>query len=545
MYGDDTVRPQKKITNLQSGLAVAGKEFGFGIYDGVAGLFTQPVKGAIKEGPIGFAKGLGKGLGGFVLKPGAAMWGVPGYAFKGMWREIEALSRSNTKEALRSARIAQGMEETESITAGEADQICQKFRDAIDEESRNNKSWYQRLNKSKSQQNFQTTQHLPSIPTSYFANPSQSSISTAHAQSFTSSSPNLVPPDSSSGTSINETYLTADPDPIYPSFSNHPAHASTFPNQRAHSSSLSAQSNRSTRSPSVPSFPSIPSPQRSGIVELSAQRSVRELEGYTPTPHDIAARAGARPQILHDHGVENLPVSELPFSPSDELRVRQIRRLSDPRYQDDMTSQAGSRQSVAIRTSVYEPASSSDEDDNEARHLPIPVSTEQGGPGQNHGPSPVSPLQSGEEWRRSAVSPNVTGIPSRPRADTARTGDVAFDPPEPTDEHIEHQAAQPTQRPGPTPLTQQTTDEEEQLRLALEASTSQSVPQVPAADDEEQMRLALAASMADFQSQAAEESRAEMEDAAVLEYVKKASLAEEAYLRNLRGESGQRGESSR
>jgi len=42
---------------------------GLGVYDGVTGLFQQPAEGARKEGPLGFAKGLGKGLGGVVLKP--------------------------------------------------------------------------------------------------------------------------------------------------------------------------------------------------------------------------------------------------------------------------------------------------------------------------------------------------------------------------------------------------------------------------------------------------------------------------------------------
>ena len=42
---------------------------GFGIYDGVTGLVTQPVEGARQEGTLGFAKGLGKGLGGAMIKP--------------------------------------------------------------------------------------------------------------------------------------------------------------------------------------------------------------------------------------------------------------------------------------------------------------------------------------------------------------------------------------------------------------------------------------------------------------------------------------------
>lgn len=71
LYGDDTVRPSEKVTGLQSGLKVAGKEFGLGFYDGITGLVTQPLRGVEKEGAAGFFKGVGKGIGGLILKPGA------------------------------------------------------------------------------------------------------------------------------------------------------------------------------------------------------------------------------------------------------------------------------------------------------------------------------------------------------------------------------------------------------------------------------------------------------------------------------------------
>lgn len=47
------------------------QEFGFGLYDGISGLVTQPLEGAKKEGIAGLIKGFGKGIGGAVLKPGA------------------------------------------------------------------------------------------------------------------------------------------------------------------------------------------------------------------------------------------------------------------------------------------------------------------------------------------------------------------------------------------------------------------------------------------------------------------------------------------
>jgi hypothetical protein len=91
LYGDDTVRPAHKVTGFNSGLSAASKvsrgilcfcpylkvladeaqEFGHGVYDGVTGLVSQPVMGAKKDGVSGFFKGVAKGLGGAVLKPGA------------------------------------------------------------------------------------------------------------------------------------------------------------------------------------------------------------------------------------------------------------------------------------------------------------------------------------------------------------------------------------------------------------------------------------------------------------------------------------------
>lgn len=71
LYNDDTVRKQEKVTGLASGVVLAGKEFGFGLFDGITGLVTQPYKGAEKEGVQGLIKGFGKGIGGLMLKPAA------------------------------------------------------------------------------------------------------------------------------------------------------------------------------------------------------------------------------------------------------------------------------------------------------------------------------------------------------------------------------------------------------------------------------------------------------------------------------------------
>jgi hypothetical protein len=49
------------------------QELALGTYDGIAGLFTQPVIGAMEEGPVGFVKGFGKGVFGMPFKFWAGM----------------------------------------------------------------------------------------------------------------------------------------------------------------------------------------------------------------------------------------------------------------------------------------------------------------------------------------------------------------------------------------------------------------------------------------------------------------------------------------
>lgn len=77
LYNDETVRKQEKVTGLASGVVLAGKEFGLGLFDGITGLVTQPYKGAEKEGVQGLIKGFGKGIGGLVLKPVAGEFSLP------------------------------------------------------------------------------------------------------------------------------------------------------------------------------------------------------------------------------------------------------------------------------------------------------------------------------------------------------------------------------------------------------------------------------------------------------------------------------------
>ncbi|KAL9001582.1 MAG: hypothetical protein Q9188_005448 [Gyalolechia gomerana] len=111
LYGDDMVRHPDKVTGIRSGFKAAGKEFGYGMYDGVSGIFTQPIHGAKQEGFGGFIKGIGKGIGGLLLKPQAAVFSLPAYAMTGIYKELQKQVGSGVQNYIMAARTAQGYED--------------------------------------------------------------------------------------------------------------------------------------------------------------------------------------------------------------------------------------------------------------------------------------------------------------------------------------------------------------------------------------------------------------------------------------------------
>lgn len=117
LYGDKTVRKPTRISGIQSGLRAAGEEFVYGVYDGWTGLILHPYHGAKEAGPLGLVKGVGKGLGGFVLKDLAAILGPFGYTMKGIHKEIQK-GRQPTN-FLRKARIIQGQKDLKALVAGD------------------------------------------------------------------------------------------------------------------------------------------------------------------------------------------------------------------------------------------------------------------------------------------------------------------------------------------------------------------------------------------------------------------------------------------
>lgn len=67
LYGEE-VKDQDAIRGWKSGAVAGGKGFVTGFTGGITDLVSQPYKGAAKEGAVGAAKGLGKGMVGFGTK---------------------------------------------------------------------------------------------------------------------------------------------------------------------------------------------------------------------------------------------------------------------------------------------------------------------------------------------------------------------------------------------------------------------------------------------------------------------------------------------
>ncbi|KAJ6783777.1 hypothetical protein PWT90_07682 [Aphanocladium album] len=127
LYNDDLVRPVEKVTDLSSGIKVAGKELGYGFFDGISGLVRQPLHGAEKEGAVGLVKGVGKGIGGLILKPAAGIFGLPGYAMQGMHAEFGKHMSRSVYNYIISSRVKQGELDMMKSSEGEREDILRRW----------------------------------------------------------------------------------------------------------------------------------------------------------------------------------------------------------------------------------------------------------------------------------------------------------------------------------------------------------------------------------------------------------------------------------
>ncbi|KNG51062.1 glycosyltransferase family 1 protein [Stemphylium lycopersici] len=113
LYGDETVRRPPRVTGFHSGTRAGRDELIHGVMDGVSGLVTQPWNGAKNNGIVGAVRGVGLGIGGFVLKDIAAFLGPMAYTMKGL--DAEYMKRYQPTNCLRRARIAEGQQELKML----------------------------------------------------------------------------------------------------------------------------------------------------------------------------------------------------------------------------------------------------------------------------------------------------------------------------------------------------------------------------------------------------------------------------------------------
>ncbi|OHX00426.1 UDP-glucosyltransferase [Colletotrichum incanum] len=118
LYGD---RPREhgKVEDWKSGGIAAAKTFGTGFYDGLTGIFTDPYKGAKEGEALGLAKGVATGSVGFVIKPGAALFGLVAYPAQGIHKSLKArIGRSHAVWTAKSALLDHDQRQHSGIPRG-------------------------------------------------------------------------------------------------------------------------------------------------------------------------------------------------------------------------------------------------------------------------------------------------------------------------------------------------------------------------------------------------------------------------------------------
>lgn len=124
LYGDETVRRPHRVSGIKSGLRAGRDEFMYGVWDGWTGVVTQPYHGAKDHGVVGGIEGTAIGLGGFVLKNIAAVFGPLAYTLKGIEKETQK-SKQPTK-LIRKGRVIQGDKERFALESAAAREAIQQ-----------------------------------------------------------------------------------------------------------------------------------------------------------------------------------------------------------------------------------------------------------------------------------------------------------------------------------------------------------------------------------------------------------------------------------
>jgi hypothetical protein len=114
---------------------------------------TQPLDGAKENGALGLVTGIGKGIGGLILKPGAGeqslhygpigmltellgIFALSAYTLQGISQEIRRAFGPHHERQIAHSRLAQGREEMEEYSSEEQQGIILAWRKLLEEDSR-------------------------------------------------------------------------------------------------------------------------------------------------------------------------------------------------------------------------------------------------------------------------------------------------------------------------------------------------------------------------------------------------------------------------
>ncbi|KAH6604456.1 glycosyltransferase family 1 protein [Trichoderma cornu-damae] len=127
-YAGVEVRRRDQIIDFETGLVAAGKEFTLGIWEAFSGVVIFPYKSIHEEGAKGIGKGVWRGSKGFVSNLGASAFGLPGYALKGVEKELQKHHLTNCKAEIILIRLRQGIEAFRNATPQERDEVVRRWK---------------------------------------------------------------------------------------------------------------------------------------------------------------------------------------------------------------------------------------------------------------------------------------------------------------------------------------------------------------------------------------------------------------------------------
>ncbi|KAJ5184067.1 Sterol 3-beta-glucosyltransferase, partial [Penicillium capsulatum] len=128
LYGEKP-KDYGTVHDWKSGVKVGGKNFVGGMTSGVAGMITEPLKGALEDGKDGALRGLARGGLGMATKMPSAGIGLMAYPFHGISKSIESAFRTKTPKAIVAARLREGYAHALKLqlTREEQEEVIQIF----------------------------------------------------------------------------------------------------------------------------------------------------------------------------------------------------------------------------------------------------------------------------------------------------------------------------------------------------------------------------------------------------------------------------------